>query len=351
MPFSSAATNAQIDDSLSAIALLNGSCQAVVEVEIQQVASSWYDVLDQELGAAETLVLGWRRSGVLYFDGDVLGAITTYGTSFADARPAIDALFASLGNDFTAAGQAQLVGMLQALEPPLDTMASSIASYLAKLATFEESMLGVQDRMTTTVAQVQAQEADVQAQITAINAQIASLTAQVATDRQAIAKARSARTDGILETIFGVLLAPLTGGASLVLAGFGAVSIAEAQSDVDALQASIEGYQSTIASDQATLTDDQRTVVTLTGLTSSTQFVLDDIAGIGTSLDALRVTWTTFHGELGDIVTKLQDATTAAELVVAQAWYDAACAEWAIVVEHAGSLTGLPVTTTRVQVG
>jgi cell division protein FtsB len=351
MTFDAATANAQLDTSLSAVALLNASCQAVVEAEIQPVQSDWYGTLDQQLGTAETLVLGWRRGGALYFGSGILASVTAYGSTFTAARPQVDAAFAALENDFSVDGLAALVAMLKALEPPLASMESAVQTYLAQLATFEDAMLAVQEQMSATVAQVQAQEAEIQAQITAINATIAALDAQVQTDRAAIAKARSAETTGIVETIFGVLLAPITGGASLILAGIGVASIAGAQELVDQLESAISGYQTTIANDQANLTQDQQTVATLNGLTSSTQLVLDDIGSIGTALDALRTTWTLFGGELTQTVSDLGNAQTAAVLVVAQAWFDAACDSWAAVVAHANALAGLPVSTARVQIG
>ena len=75
MPLNGAATNSEIDASIGSILLLNSSCQAVIEAEITEVSSPWYDQLDHELGAAENLVVGWRRSGVLYFQTDILDTI------------------------------------------------------------------------------------------------------------------------------------------------------------------------------------------------------------------------------------------------------------------------------------
>ena len=351
MPFSSQDANAQIDASMNAMVLLNSSCQGVIEAEVQPVSSSWYDELDRELGDAETLVVAWRRSGVLSFGTDILGAIATCGNAFLSSRAAIDALFASLAAHFTPEGRAQLVALLAALEPPITTMTGMAGDYLARLRAFEAAMQGVQGRMTQTVAEVQAAEAAIQATIDGINRQLAALTAQVATDRAAIAQARSEETAGIFETIFGILLAPITGGASLILAGIGVATIAEAQGKIDGMEAQIAGYQQTIAGDQGALSTDQQIIATLNGLTMSTSFVQKDLADIGTALDDLRTSWTVLDGELTGTIAKLRDATSAADLVVAQAWYEAACIEWQGIVDHIGPLTGLPLSTRRRQVG
>ena len=126
MPFSSKASNAQIDDSMSAMLLLNSSCQA----EIQEVPSSWYQQLDQELGRAENLVLAWRRSGVLYFQSDILDAISASGQAFLSGQTQIDTLFALLQQHFDPTVKAQLIAAMQALEPPVQAMISQIGAYL-----------------------------------------------------------------------------------------------------------------------------------------------------------------------------------------------------------------------------
>jgi len=83
----------------------------------------------------------------------------------------------------------------------------------------------------------------------------------------------------------------------------------------------------------------------------SVSFVQGDLADIGTALDDLRTSWTVLDGELTGTIAKLRDATSASDLVVAQAWYGAACIEWQGIVDHIGPLTGLPLSTHRRQVG
>jgi predicted nucleic acid-binding Zn-ribbon protein len=351
MPLNGAATNSEIDASMGSILLLNSSCQAVIEAEITEVSSPWYDQLDRELGAAENLVVGWRRSGVLYFQTDILDTIADTGQAFTSAGPKINGLFAALEQNFSAAGKAELIAAMQGLEPAVQALIQQIADYLAKLGAFEQNMLQADQAMRTTVEQVQAQEQQIQGAIAAINNQIKLLTAQIQTDRDAIARAKAARTRGIIETIFGVLFAPVTGGASLILAGIGVSSIAEAEGEINSMESQISGYQQQITGDQSQLSDDQKVVATLGALTMSTSFVLTDMASIETALDSLRTNWTMLDGELDGVTAKIQAATSAADLVVSQAWYDAACTEWNLIVNHVADLSGRQITTSRVRVG
>lgn len=351
MALSAQQVDSQLDTSLSGVALLGSSCQAVIEAEIQRVQSAWWEQLDRELGEAETLVARWRRDGVLYFDSEVLDSVANCAAAFTDAREQIEALFSALEEHFDEAQKQELVGRFRSLFAPVGAVSSLIGSYLEKLGKFEEAMGSVQQRMETTVGEVQRNEVEIEGKINEINTQIASLGEQIKTDREAISKARSAETRGIVETIFGVLFAPLTGGASLILAGIGVASIAEAEDAVHKMESEISGYQQTISGDQDTLTDDQRIVATLKSLTLSTNLVLDDIGGIQAALNALRTTWTLFDGELEGVVDKLEDAADAKALIVSKAWYEAACIEWQLIAEHVASITGLPTSTTKVRVG
>lgn len=351
MPFNAVTVNPQIDLSMNRMLLLNASCQAVIEADIEQVASPWYQQLDQELGAAEELVIGWRRSGVMYFQSAILSAIGSFGDSFLSAQPTIELLFAQLEQDFTPAGQAALLDRLKALVPPLQTLSGQTQAYGARLKAFQAAMATPHANMQTTIADVQSQEASIEGEIAGINTQIAALTAQINTDRDIIAKAEKARTGGIVETIFGILFAPVTGGLSLILAGIGVASIADAQSKVKAMQSEVAGYQQTIAGDQSSLSADQQIVATLGALTMSTGLVISDLDNIDSALDALRTSWDVFGGELSGEIDKLGQASGAAEVGVAHAWYSSACAQWQLIAANAASLGNPVIHTQAVSIG
>ncbi|MGN6255612.1 MAG: alpha-pore-forming cytotoxin subunit MakE [Solirubrobacterales bacterium] len=350
-PFDGKQVNAQLDAGLSGVAQLNASCQAVIQAEIEQVKSDWWEQLNQELGAAEKLVVNWRQGGALYFGSEVVGAVSRCASAFLDSRTPIEKLFEELAQHFDPAEKEQLVERLRALQPPVAAIAARIGDYLERLATFEREMSGVQQRMQTTVAEVQAKEAELESTIKSINAQIKQLSEQAQTAREAIAKARSERTAGIFETIFGIVFAPVTGGLSLVIAGIGVASITEAEGAISHLESQISGFQQTIAGDQATLSTDQQIVATLQSLTMSTGFLLKDLESIGHALDALRTTWVVFGGELKGVIEKLESASDAASLTAAHTWYIAACHEWQDVADHVAEITNLPVATDKRRIG
>jgi len=328
MAFDALQTNQQISNSIGTMLLLNASCQAVMEASIAPSSSPWYPILDQELGRAENLVVGWRQNGYLYFQQQILSQIYACAQAFLAAQPTLDGLFEQLQNQFDSSLQSEIVASLNALETPVQVMINATNAYTGKLSTFNTQLAVPYASMNESVAQIQAQEADIQEQISIINAQIAQLQQQVQTDRQAIASAEARKTSGLVETIFGVLLTPFTGGLSLVLAGIGVASIAQAQEQISSLQTTISQYQSTISGDQQNLSSDQQQVATLGGLAMSLSLVLNDVTDMGTALGALNTSWGVLSGELGGAAADVSEARSTQQAIVAQVWFDAACNTW-----------------------
>ncbi|WP_122412943.1 alpha-pore-forming cytotoxin subunit MakE [Pseudomonas viridiflava] len=328
MTFDASQTKQQISNSIGTMLLLNASCQAVIEASIAPSSSPWYPILDHELGQAENLVVGWRQNGYLYFQQHILSQIYACAQAFLAAKPSLDNLFEQLLGQFESPLQTEIVTSLNMLEAPVQAMINAINAYTVKLTAFNTLLAEPYASMNKSVAQIQAQEADIQEQISSINAQIVQLQQQVQTDRQAIASAEARENSGIVETIFGVLLTPVTGGLSLVIAGIGIASIAQAQEQISSLQTTISQYQSTISGDQQNLSSDQQQVATLGGLAISLSLILNDVTNMSTALGALNTSWDVLSGELGGAAASVSRAQNVQQAIVAQVWFDAACNTW-----------------------
>jgi DNA repair exonuclease SbcCD ATPase subunit len=241
---------------------------------------------------------------------------------------------------------------LEALAGPLQTLSDGIGGYRSALASYETRMVDVEQRMQDTVAKIQVQEDSIKAQIAAINAKIEGLRQQIQTAREAIAKAKEKRTEGIVETIFGVIAAPFTGGLSLVIAGIGVSSIVEAESVINQLEGDIRNQQTAIVQDQRQMSKDQVEISGLQALVMSADLILHDIAFLDTSLDTLRTGWGVVAGELQGTITKVKDAEDSDIGVVVQAWFNGAVKEMAIVVKGVEGMGGQnPPVTNRVRIG
>ena len=182
------------------------------------------------------------------------------------SQKSIDALYDQLNSGYSDALKQKIVGNLKALADPISNIITQMNDYTQKLNDFGKQMQVVHSNMERTIGRIQAQETAIQGEINEINQKIKNLQSQIKTDREAIAKAKAARKRGIIETIFGVLFAPFTFGASLILAGIGVASIAEAEDKISDMENSISGYQKSIASDQVNLSKDQKEVASLKSL-------------------------------------------------------------------------------------
>lgn len=347
MSFDPVRTETQISESIGAMVLLHSSNQALIEVSITPSDSPWYPILNSELGAMENLVVDWRQNGFLYFQQQILQQVVSCGESFLGARAKLDKLFEKLENDFSDTLKQQIVAELMALQSPVESLQSSISAYLDQLQSYQSALSAPYHRMVETASRVQAEEANIQAEIKVINAEIIQMKAQLIKDRQAIAKAKAARKRGITETIFGVLLSPFTGGLSLILAGIGVGTIAEAEEKMHALQSNITSSQRKIASDQVHLSDDQKQIATLHGLTMSVELAMSDISGIETALGRLGTSWSVLAGEISNEADNVAKSSNAKSALMSRVWFDAACDGWNNIIQFAKDYSSANAPTPR----
>jgi len=351
MSFQASKIQDETIQSMNAMLMLNASCQGIIESNIEKVNSPWYTELMAELKNAEELVVDWRNNGFLYFKSAILDTMTNTAQAFLDSQKNLDNLYAELAANYSEALKAEIASQLQKLGAPISNIATQMDTYSTKLTGFDSKMSVIHNNIDTTIGKIQAEEANIQSEITEINQKIANLNAQIKTDKEAIVKAEAAKKKGIAETIFGVVFAPVTFGASLILTGIGVASIVEAKSKISDMQNSISDYQKSIVGDQANLSDDQKEVATLKSLLSGTGATLNDLTLISSSLQVLKVSWAALGTELTQIVDKTQKAENAQEAIVGQAWFDAACLEWQTILPQTNELGELSTQTQRIPIG
>ncbi len=337
--------NQQLNSSASATSNLNISCQGILDTHIAQSSSPWYGTLVAELQAAQNLAQEWLANYSNKLNTDILTSIVNCGQSFTSERADILNMF---DNPVNGSNGSPLQGALIHLQQMVQTISTNVSNYETLLRNWGEMLQQAHDNMAATIGQIQAQENDLSSQIKAINTNIATLQEQIKQDRKVIAEAESHRTTGIIETIFGVVFAPFTGGLSLILAGIGVSSIAEAQSKVEAMEQTIKDYQTKIVSAQQNLNQDQAQLVTLQALTFSAGIALSDMEVALQMLDSVKTTWDTFSQEMSGVINKISKAENAGMLVVEKAWFNAACDEWAVIVSGAQALMGIQTSNRSV---
>lgn len=326
---------------------LSAACQGIVSTTLAPSSSHWYPTLDTQLQALQTLAQEWLSQYASQMRSSVLTCVVHCGQAFQGARDQIDQLFAQAQQD-PAGAKAGLQTQFTALQAPVQMVSTTVSTYEAALKNWGQRLQQAHDQMKQTVKQVQDEQASLKAQIDGLNQQIATLQAEVIKDRKAIAEAKAERDKGIVETVFGVLFAPFTGGLSLILAGIGVSSIVEAESKVKAMQATIEQYQMRIIAAQQNLTQDQTQVATLQALLFPAGIALSDAESGAQFLDSVRTSWEAFFQELSGVIDKISKATTAQAIIVEQAWFNAAVGEWDLIVTGTQGIIGAPISSQSV---
>jgi hypothetical protein len=342
-----ATVEGQLSTSANTMDNLTAACQGILETKLAPSSNHWYGALNGELQRLQSLAAQWRDQYASQYREEVLTCILHCGQGFQSSRAAITQLFALAQTDLTGA-KAGLQTQFGALSAKTQMISATVSGYEAGLRRWGQNLQVAHDQMASTIQQIQSEQAELQSQINGLNATITAMQAAIIRDRQAIAQARAARDKGIVETIFGIVFAPFTGGLSLILAGIGVSSIVEAESKVTAMEQSLASYQGRIIAGQQNLTQDQAQIATLRALTFPVTIALSDTESGLALLDTVRTSWDAFFQEMGGVTAKIANAQNAAAVIVEQAWFNAACAEWDLIVTGTQGIIGAELSTRNV---
>lgn len=338
-------SSGRVDDQLAAAtsttANLTAACQGILDTTLAPSSSRWYPVLHADLQALREVAAQWQTQHAGKLRTDVVAAVAEGARAFRDARDPIDELFARAATD-PAGTRAALHDALSRLEEVVGAIARAAATYEEGLQSWGQRLQQAHEKLSATIRQIQDEASGLEGEVQALNATMASMQAEIIRDRQEIARAQSARDQGIVQTIFGVLFAPVTGGLSLILAGIGVSSIAEAEAKVKALEQLIASYQSRIAAAQANMSQDQAQVASLQALTLSAGIARSDSESAQKFLDSVRTSWEAFRQELAGVIRKIGKADSAPEIVVERAWWNATVREWELISNGVEPLLGAP---------
>ena len=340
---------AQFSESVSAILLFNSSMQSVVETYLDPntIRQEWYDNIHSELSKAQRLVVDWRLSGNLYFDTQLVEKISSVSQDISVLKTQIDYLFEQLSKKYDDKQKDQLVDIFNSIIPGVSTIHNFAGAYLNDMKGWGMKVQVIHSNMNEIIAQIQSEESKLETAIKVINDEIDRMNEQIAKDRQAIADARKAEKKGIIETIFGVIFAPITGGLSLILAGIGVASIVEAEQQLSDLQNTVKNSLQKIYDEQKELADDEKLVSALKLIVSSVFFIVKDYNSVAAAIEKLQITVNTLKDEMDSVLDKIAKATNSDELIIQKVWFNASCIEWKSIGDLASTLVNADVTTNK----
>ncbi len=309
---------------------VSASSLGIVQTYLSKSDSPWHAPIVQELNHAKMLAQEWRDHFYPKMFLDTLNEVVKCGQAFSNEKSHINQLFDQAKTNPKA--KSELIIALKNLSSTVNGIANSYSNYKMELMNWEATMNEIHSKMELTIAKVQAQDATIKAEIATVNSEIANLKVQISQDQDAIRKAREDSTSSISETIFGFLLAPVTGGASLVLAGLGIANIVEGENKVNDMKNSISNHQNQINTYLGDLSADQAQCAALALLTIPSSMVISDLKQIEVPIENIRTDWASFSDEINGVITNILSATTSKEYAVQKLWFQVSCDSWSHIV-------------------
>ena len=310
---------------------VNASCEGLLKSKIPPSGTQWYASLVEELNELQSLVKMWQTEEMTSLQKLVLPAIQSCADSFSQAEAAIENVFTACEKSYTD-HQAGLVTALQQLSIPVNEVCSQVDSYEQKLKSWEQQFIQSHEKMTTTIGSIQSSANMLSSHIASVNRLVAGMAQELKEDKSTLARAKSKESGNVAKSILGIVVGVLTGGAGTILAGMGVASIAEGEAKIKELESKVKNFQKKISGYLVNMTQDQMQLVSLNVLTLPAQNILHDVETIESSVDDVRVSWSSFSQELEGVIDKISQAETASEIIVQKAWFKAACNEWKQVV-------------------
>lgn len=335
--------------SYNAATLITMACQAVVNTSFiaPTPKPSWFDALNAELQAAQTLATQWLQTIGQQVTQAIPLQVINFGASFDASTAAILEIVKNNPNA-TGANNPYVIEIKeiiqQALLPSIQTAITNIDTTSGTLTVWGGKLQTAHNNLSSGATDIQAAEISLQGDISKMNDAITSLKETIDGENKAIAASAAAIAIGVFALIVGIALAPETGGASLVIGGFiGAAGIIGGAVTWGIMQSRINANFDQIAIDQQELSTDQRQLTALQGLALASSGAVSSLELATSSLSKLRTQWGVFQGELQGVVTQLESAENAISTIVQGVFTSAAQDEWKSAVTTANALVNAKI--------
>jgi len=328
------------------LSLITQSCHGVVNTVFTapNPKPDWFDALNANLDTAKATATNWIDNLAPEVTGGVPVQVIDYGTTYSAIVAKID----SIALQYPAAQGAgdphvtEVRELVAALQTQVTQIIGKCDATDKALKTWGDQMQVSHDALSGGAASIQKAETSLSADISKMNEAITTLNNTIHQENIAIAASAGAIGLGLILTVVGIALAPETGGASLLVAGTGALLVVGGAVTWGIMQHKINEQFDEVAKDQSELQDDNRQMVALQGLASASSTAVQYITSATSALSDFRTSWAVFEGELQGVATKLADAESALSVIVADAFTDASAAEWADATAFAQSLSNAP---------
>jgi Bacillus haemolytic enterotoxin (HBL) len=339
-------TNDKTASGFASLHIVTTSCHGVLNTQFTAPSPkpAWFDDLSGKLDNAKVLATQWIDDIAPQMTASIPSHVIDYGTTYAAITDEIVTLLEANRNATRTSNPQvfqQMSELIQALHESCASIITDIEGTQGQLKTWGDSMQKAHDDLFNGAANIQAAETALQNEMDQMNSAIKGLRDLIDSENKAIAAGAAAIGIGLLALVVGIALAPVTGGASLIVAGIGGAAIIGGAVDWGIMQSRINSQFAEIAKDQQKISDDQRQLVALQGLSLSANSAISSIATATQALSDVKVMWTTFQNELQGTINNLDKADKALSAIVSEAEVKAAQKEWNLAVDFAQQLSGV----------
>jgi hypothetical protein len=340
-------TNSSTASGFASLQIVTASCHGVLNTQFiaPSPKPSWFDDLNGKLDAAKVLANQWIDDIAPKLTASIPSHVIDYGTTYTALT---DQIVDLLNKNPTAKGKdnpvvQQVFALISALHDEIETIITDVIGTQEQLKIWGDAMQKSHDDLFAGAANIQSLQVDLQADIGKMNAAIQGLRAQIDAENKAIVAGALAIGVGLFALVVGIALAPVTGGASLIVSGIGGAAIIGGAVTWGVMQAKINGQFDEIAEDQNKISDDKRQLVALQGLSLAANSAISSIATATSALSDVKVMWTMFQNELQGTMDKLEKTDENLSAIVNKAYIIAAQNEWNLAVQFAQQLSGMTV--------
>lgn len=332
--FSVLSASARTASGTTAMKLVTMACHAIQNTALTLPADvakpAWFDGLSGHLDAAKALSDEWINGLGPDLTATMPQKVVDYSARYASVSDQIIKIAEAhpTAKGATDPNVVLVFDLIRTLTQDVSAIDADLLSDNEKLTTWGQKMQAAYADLSTGVGTIQAAETDLQQDIARMNAAISGLQELIDSENKLVAYSAIAVAVGIFAIIVGIALAPLTGGASLVVSAVGAAGVVGGAVTWGVMQARIDAQFREISTDQTRLNSDQKQLVALKGLELSVSQAAANIALATGALSDVRATWLLFEAELAGVVDQLNTADKDLALIVNEAFVNGAQKEW-----------------------
>lgn len=314
------------------LSLITQSCHGVANTVFVPPPTKpvWFDDLNAKLDKAKAVSHTWIDDIAPSITGGVPKMVLDYNPTYMAATEEIEGIAKehpdARGKDDPYV--VQIRELVEVLREPVVKTVGEAQKTEERLKNWGIEMQGAHDALSSGSGKIQEAETSLAGDVEAMETAIKNLETKIHDENIAIAVSAGAVGVGCFLLVVGIALAPISGGASLLVGGTGGLLIIGGAVTWGIMEAKVREDFKQIAEKQNQLAADKRQIVALKGLSTGASQAIKYSETALSALSEFRTSWTVFQGELQGVSEKLESAEEGLSTIVQKTFTKAAAKEW-----------------------